>query len=117
MMKLKEMRKRDEPIALCWENMYAVYEASKPPCDLNYAGEFHPSFTSWAIKKGHKMRPAIDDALKKLNETGQLTELRAKWWKSSCVEKTKTTSGSDRIALVTFDTIVFVLVLSMTSLY
>ena len=116
---LANMRASKTPIALGWEDTYAMYYGNRQPCDYRMVGNFHPSATGWAVKKGHKLLPAINKALTELNSTGEIQRMVDKWWKGDCPEEGSgtETSGSDRVALVTFGTIVFVLVLSITSRY
>ena len=112
--RIADIRKSATPIVLLYEDVYAWYYGNIEPCDLRYVGSFHSSAIGWAMKKGHPLLPSINTALAELNKTGEIDKMVHKWWKGTCPEET---SGSDRVALVTFDTIVFGLVLSITSLY
>ena len=60
------------------------------------------------------MTAPITKALEELKSSGEATKLLIKWTSGSCQNAA---SGSDRAAVVKFGTIVFGLVLSMTTLY
>ena len=110
---IRKLRESEPGIAMCSSHYFARCCIGQEPCDLTMSGKFHPTFTGWILSKGSDLTAGIDKALNKLKTTGWIDRVMDKWVKGKC----NGTSGADRVAVVTFGTIVFGLVLSMTSLY
>jgi len=110
---MKMLRKAEPGIAVSSGNLLAKYEAAQEPCVLKVVGRRFTAHTGWAIAMGSSLTADINKAIKKLEGEGVITNLLHKWTSGPCDK----TSGSDRAAVVTFGTIVFGLVLSMTALY
>ena len=106
------MRESEPGIAIAFSYFFAKYHVAQAPCVLRMVGLLGSIQTSWAVAKGSKLKAAIDKAISTLKSTGELESMLEKWTSGPCGK----VSGSDR-AVVTFGTIVFGLVLSMTALY
>ena len=95
------------------DNWYAEYMVNVEYCELGTIGKLNQWEVAMAVTKGSPLKKRMDDALTEIKKSGEFDRLRTTWWRGRC------TSASDthRASLVTFVTIVAILVLSTTSLY
>jgi len=75
------------PFVFIGEKQMMEYHASRRPCDLttvhgsDHAGEYH-----LAVRQNldAEIQEKLAEGLSKLNESGKLTELYDRWWRSQC---------------------------------
>ena len=92
---------------------YAEYIVNTEPCNLAMVGKFREADVGFAVANGSPLKQRMDKAMAELKKNGEIDSLKSKWWPKQCIGA----SDTHRVNLVTFVTIVFILVLSMTSLY
>ena len=107
------MRASNGQFAAFVNKWYAEYIVNKQPCKLAMVGKFREADVGFAVANGSPLKERMDKALSELKKSGEVESLKRKWWKRVCVSA----SDTHRANLVTFVTIVFILVLSMTTLY
>jgi len=95
------------------DNWYADYIANAVHCELATVGKLNPENIAWAVPKGRPLKNRLNNALSEMKKSGELESLKNMWWQGKCTSA----SDSHRATLVTFVTIVHILVLSMTSLF
>ena len=105
----KRLREGKPGFAICTSVWMAMYQIDQPPCDIIMVGKFLKSVPGWILPHGSDLMNDIDKAIETLKEKGEITKIHEKWISGVCV------SGSARHD-VAFGTIVFGLVLSMTTL-
>lgn len=67
------------------ETPFAEYVNNRRPCDTKIIVEnFNTQFFGLAVQQGSPLREKLNEAIAVLSESGELDEIKKKWWTSQC---------------------------------
>ena len=95
-------------------SIIGYYKNLKKPCNLMEIGAFGGTFIGWILQKNSRLKEAIDLAVSKLQDSGEIKRIRSKWFRGECGRVT--TSGADHAAAAAFEAVILGLLLSVAML-
>ncbi|CAN8006282.1 unnamed protein product [Ixodes hexagonus] len=79
------VRSSDGKYVFFTESLYADYVNGRRPCDTKVIGEvITTQYLGLAVTLGSPLREKLNEAIVNMTESGELDEMKAKWWASEC---------------------------------
>ncbi|EEC03801.1 excitatory amino acid transporter, putative [Ixodes scapularis] len=79
------VRSSDGKYVFFTESLFADYVNGRRPCDTKVIGEvFATQYFGLAVTPGSPLREKLNEAIVNMTESGEIDEMKAKWWASEC---------------------------------
>lgn len=82
---VQRVRRSDGSYVFLTESLFAEYVSGRRPCDTWTLGKrFSTHYFALAVQLGSPLRDTLNEAIASLSETGELEDMKKKWWTSEC---------------------------------